>query len=59
MMRNLLLSDGDMIQVEYAKLANANFVKFQPQNVDFLEISNPTEVYLHFAYSLSSYKIIL
>ena len=43
-MRNLLLSEGDMIQVEYVNLENASFVKFQPRSVDFLEISNPRAV---------------
>lgn len=46
MMRNLLLSEGDMIQVEYVNLEIGKFVKLQPQSVDFLEISNPKAVYL-------------
>ena len=48
MMRNLLLAEGDMIQVEYVNLEIAKFVKFQPQSVDFLEISNPKAVYFTF-----------
>lgn len=44
MMRNLLVSEGDIIQVEYVTLKVATFTKFQPQNVEFLEISNPKAV---------------
>ena len=44
MMRNLLLNEGELIQVEYVNLEIARFAKFQPQSVDFLEISNPKAV---------------
>lgn len=44
MMRNLLLTEGDFVQVEYVNLPIAKFAKFQPQSVDFLEISNPKAV---------------
>lgn len=44
MMRNLLVSEGDLIQVEYTRLPVAKFAKFQPQSVDFLEITNPKAV---------------
>ncbi|CAF0925596.1 unnamed protein product [Brachionus calyciflorus] len=44
MMKNLLLTEGDIIIVEYVNLAVAKFAKFQPQSVDFLEISNPKAV---------------
>jgi ubiquitin fusion degradation protein 1 len=44
MMRNLLLNEGELIQVEYVNLEIAKFAKFQPQSVDFLEISNPKAV---------------
>lgn len=44
MMRNLLLSEGSMIQVENATLPVATFSKFQPQSVDFLDITNPKAV---------------
>jgi len=43
-MRNLLVNEGDMIQIEYVSLQIAKFAKFQPQSVDFLEISNPKAV---------------
>lgn len=44
MMRNLLLKEGEILHVEYASLRVASFAKFQPQSVDFLEISNPKAV---------------
>jgi ubiquitin fusion degradation protein 1 len=44
MMENLLLGEGDIIQVEYVNLPIARFAKFQPQSVDFIEITNPKAV---------------
>jgi len=44
MMRNLIVTEGEIIQVEYVKLPVAQFAKFQPQSVDFLEITNPKAV---------------
>jgi ubiquitin fusion degradation protein 1 len=44
MMKNLLLKEGEIIEVKYVNLEVARFVKFQPQSVDFLEISNPNAV---------------
>jgi ubiquitin fusion degradation protein 1 len=44
MMKNLLLKEGDIIEVKYVNLEIAKFAKFQPQSVDFLEISNPKAV---------------
>lgn len=44
MMKNLLLKEGEIIEVKYVNLEVARFVKFQPQSVDFLEISNPKAV---------------
>lgn len=44
MMKNLLLNEGEIIQVQYTNLGIAKFAKFQPQSVDFLEISNPKAV---------------
>jgi len=44
MMRNLLLNEGSMIQVENHTLPVATFSKFQPQSVDFLDITNPKAV---------------
>ncbi|RWS19270.1 ubiquitin fusion degradation protein 1-like protein, partial [Leptotrombidium deliense] len=44
MMRNLLLDEGSMIKVESTSLQVATFSKFQPQSVDFLDITNPKAV---------------
>lgn len=44
MMRNLLLDEGMMIQVQSASVPVATYSKFQPQSVDFLDISNPKAV---------------
>ena len=44
MMRNLLLDEGSMIRVESASLPVATYSKFQPQNTEFLEITNPKAV---------------
>ena len=44
MMRNLLLDEGDLLQVESASLPVATFSKFQPQSEDFLDITNPKAV---------------
>ncbi|MCL4123180.1 UNVERIFIED_CONTAM: hypothetical protein GTU68_005885 [Idotea baltica] len=44
MMRNLLLDEGDFVQVESVTLGTAVFSKFEPQNVEFLDISNPKAV---------------
>ena len=45
MMKNLLLTEGDLIQTENVSLSIATFAKFQPQSTDFLDISNPKAVY--------------
>ncbi|XP_053207510.1 ubiquitin fusion degradation protein 1 homolog [Panonychus citri] len=44
MMRNLLLDEGSLIRVESTSLPVATFSKFQPQSVDFLDITNPKAV---------------
>jgi ubiquitin fusion degradation protein 1 len=44
MMRNLLLDEGGMVQVESTSLPVATYSKFQPQSVDFLDITNPKAV---------------
>ena len=44
MMRNLLLDEGSMIRVESTSLPVATYSKFQPQNTEFLEITNPKAV---------------
>lgn len=44
MMRNLLLEEGSMLRIESVSLPVATFSKFQPQSVDFLDITNPKAV---------------
>lgn len=44
MMRNLLLEEGAVVKIESASLPVATFSKFQPQSVDFLDITNPKAV---------------
>jgi len=45
MMKNLLLQEGDLVQVDNVSLPIATFAKFQPQHTEFLDISNPKAVY--------------
>jgi len=45
-MQNLYLSEGDFINIQSASLSVATFARFQPQTVDFLDITNPKAVYL-------------
>lgn len=44
MMRNMLLEEGAIIQLESISLPVATFAKFQPQSTDFLDITNPKAV---------------
>ncbi|XP_041348877.1 ubiquitin recognition factor in ER-associated degradation protein 1-like [Gigantopelta aegis] len=44
MMRNLLLDEGGLVQIDNVSLSVATFAKFQPQCVDFLDITNPKAV---------------
>ncbi|KAF8923668.1 ubiquitin fusion degradation protein UFD1-domain-containing protein [Dissophora ornata] len=44
MMKTLTLSEGDLVTVKSAGLPLGNFVKIQPQSVDFLDISDPKAV---------------
>lgn len=44
MMQNLLLEEGSLIEIESASLPVATYSKFQPQSVEFLDISNPKAV---------------
>lgn len=44
MMRNLLLEEGDLVTIDNISLPVATFSKFQPQSVDFLDITNPKAV---------------
>ncbi|GAB1604391.1 ubiquitin recognition factor in ER-associated degradation protein 1-like [Argonauta hians] len=44
MMKNLLLDEGTKLTVENVNLPVATFAKFQPQQTEFLDISNPKAV---------------
>lgn len=44
MMHNLLLEEGDIVQIESISLPVATFSKFKPQCPDFLEITNQKAV---------------
>ncbi|CAG5124694.1 unnamed protein product [Candidula unifasciata] len=44
MMRNLCVDEGDFIQIDNVSLPVATYAKFQPQSVDFLDITNPKAV---------------
>jgi len=44
MMRNLCVDEGDLIQIDNVSLSVATYAKFQPQSVDFLDITNPKAV---------------
>uniref|UniRef100_T2M8P2 Ubiquitin fusion degradation protein 1 homolog n=1 Tax=Hydra vulgaris TaxID=6087 RepID=T2M8P2_HYDVU len=44
MMQSLLLNEGDLINIQSATLPVATFAKFQPQTVDFLDITDPKAV---------------
>ena len=43
-MRNLMIDEGESLQVESVSLPVATYSKFQAQSVDFLDISNPKAV---------------
>jgi len=45
MMNNLYINEGDMVWLENVSLPSATFARFQPQSVDFLEITNPKALY--------------
>eukprot|EP00922_Rhytidocystis_sp_ex-Travisia-forbesii_P051999 GHVS01077179.1.p1 GENE.GHVS01077179.1~~GHVS01077179.1.p1 ORF type:complete len:318 (+),score=21.08 GHVS01077179.1:569-1522(+) len=44
MMQNLLLKEGDIVQVVNTSLPKGQYVKLQPVTKDFLEVSNPRAV---------------
>lgn len=45
MMNQLDISEGDFVIVDNATLQLATYSKFQPQSIEFLDISNPKAVY--------------
>ncbi|XP_040993019.1 ubiquitin fusion degradation protein 1 homolog isoform X1 [Juglans microcarpa x Juglans regia] len=44
MMENMLLQEGQIVQVKNASLAKGTYVKLQPHTKDFLDISNPKAI---------------
>ncbi|XVE79564.1 hypothetical protein DITRI_Ditri14bG0068700 [Diplodiscus trichospermus] len=44
MMQNMLLQEGDIVQVKNASLSKGTYVKLQPHTKDFLDISNPKAI---------------
>ena len=44
MMHNLLLEEGEILNIECVSLPVATYARFQPQSEDFLDISNPKAV---------------
>ncbi|GAU88647.1 hypothetical protein RvY_01304-2 [Ramazzottius varieornatus] len=44
MMRNLFVDEGEIVQVQSVSLPVATYSKFQPQSVDFLDITDPRAV---------------
>lgn len=46
MMQNMVLQEGDIVQVKSASLVKGTFVKLQPHTKDFLDISNPKAMWV-------------
>ncbi|GAV78284.1 UFD1 domain-containing protein [Cephalotus follicularis] len=44
MMQNMLLQEGDIVQVKSASLKKGTYVKLQPHTNDFLDVSNPKAI---------------
>jgi len=44
-MQNIGIEPNDFLKVTSVSLPRASYAKFQPQSVDFLDISNPKAVY--------------
>ncbi|KAJ4832130.1 hypothetical protein Tsubulata_038670 [Turnera subulata] len=44
MMQNMLLQEGDIVQLKNASLGKGTYVKLQPHTKDFLDISNPKAI---------------
>ncbi|CAI0393373.1 unnamed protein product [Linum tenue] len=44
MMENLLLQEGDLVQLRNASLEKGTYVKLQPHSTDFLDVSNPKAI---------------
>lgn len=44
MMENMLLREGDIVNIKNASLSKGTFVKLQPHTKDFLDVSNPKAI---------------
>lgn len=55
MMQAIRLEPNDMLQIHSRTLQAANFVRLQPQSVDFLDITNPKARFYHFLWSIIPY----
>nr|XP_043610391.1 ubiquitin fusion degradation protein 1 homolog [Erigeron canadensis]XP_043610392.1 ubiquitin fusion degradation protein 1 homolog [Erigeron canadensis] len=44
MMENMLLQEGDVVNVKNASLSKGTYVKLQPHTMDFLDVSNPKAI---------------
>ncbi|GJW83668.1 ubiquitin fusion degradation protein 1 homolog isoform X1 [Tanacetum coccineum] len=44
MMENMLLQEGDVVNVKNASLSKGTYVKLQPHTTDFLDVSNPKAI---------------
>lgn len=44
MMENMLLQEGDIVNVKNASLLKGTYVKLQPHTMDFLDVSNPKAI---------------
>lgn len=44
MMKTLRLNEGDALRISGVKLPKGKFIKIQPQQVHFLEVSDPKAV---------------
>lgn len=49
-MENLLLQEGDFVQVKNVTLPKGTYVKLQPHTKDFLDISNPKAMLVNMSY---------
>ncbi|CAI0539847.1 unnamed protein product [Linum tenue] len=44
MMENMLLQEGDLVQLRNASLEKGTYVKLQPHSTEFLDVSNPKAI---------------
>lgn len=53
MMENMLLQEGDIVQLKIASLRKGTYVKLQPHTKDFLDISNPKAMLVYYSFYFS------